>query len=122
MFINLGAMDGFDPGKLLRFLCDASNQKSSVFGRMDIKDTYTFIDVDASVMAKVVASLHGEVYRGRRIRADIDGGRGPSHRGGAPERGGRYEGQRPRQRFTSERLGGRGNDRSGSRSYGKRHD
>lgn len=57
MFINLGTMDGFDPGKLLRFLCDTSNTKSAIFGRMDIKDTYSFIDVEADSLNQVVSAF-----------------------------------------------------------------
>ncbi len=104
MFINLGTMDGFDPGKLLRFLCDTSNTKSAIFGRMDIKDTYSFIDVEADSLNQVVSAFQGEVYRGRRIRADIDGGR-PSSGGGS------YQ---PRERSYS----GGGGDRGGRRPYG----
>ncbi len=125
MFINLGTMDGFDPGRLLRFLCDTSGAKAAVFGKMDIKDTYSFIDVEASVLPGIVGSFQGEVYRGRRIRADVDGGgyRGKNQDG--PPRFNDRQGGRPEGRSGGRpegRSGGRSEGRSEGRSYGRPSD
>ncbi|MFM8473200.1 MAG: DEAD/DEAH box helicase [Candidatus Kapaibacterium sp.] len=98
MFINVGSMDGFDTGKMLRFLCDISGVKGTVFGKMDIKETYSFIDVEQGSLNAVVQAFNGEVYRGRRIRADVDGGgRRPGGGNFAPKGGGfRDRGNAPR--------------------------
>ncbi|MFM8180075.1 MAG: DEAD/DEAH box helicase, partial [Candidatus Kapaibacterium sp.] len=98
MFINVGSMDGFDTGKMLRFLCDISGVKGTVFGKMDIKEKYSFIDVEQDSLNAVVQAFNGEVYRGRRIRADVDGGgRRPGGGNFAPKGGGfRDRGNAPR--------------------------
>jgi ATP-dependent RNA helicase DeaD len=121
MFINLGSMDGFDTGKMLRYLCDISGEKGASFGRMDIKETYSFIDVEASLLDSVVQAFQGEVFRGRRIRADVDGGgRRPGGPSFSPKGGPRESYSGPRK--TSDR-GGYGEQRfGGSKPAGRRFD
>ena len=71
MFINLGSADGLDAGKMLRFICDIAGIKGTSVGRMDIKGVYSFIDIDKDIIAKVLASFEGEVFRGRKVRVDL---------------------------------------------------
>ncbi|MFM8568267.1 MAG: DEAD/DEAH box helicase [Candidatus Kapaibacterium sp.] len=124
MFINVGSMDGFDTGKMLRFLCDISGVKGTVFGKMDIKETYSFIDVEQDSLNAVVQAFNGEVYRGRRIRADVDGGgRRPGGGNFAPKGGGfrdrgnapRYGAERP-----SYKRGGSGHGSGHGTGHGER--
>lgn len=114
MFINVGSMDGFDSGKMLRYLCDTSGVKGAVFGKMDIKETYSFIDVEQDSLQAVVQAFQGEVYRGRRIRADVDGGgRRPGGPSFGPRGGGfRDSGGGPRP--------GPGSRKPSDRSYGEK--
>jgi ATP-dependent RNA helicase DeaD len=121
MFINLGSMDGFDTGKMLRYLCDISGEKGASFGRMDIKETYSFIDVEASLLDSVVQAFQGEVFRGRRIRADVDGGgRRPGGPSFSPKGGPRESYSGPRR---SSDRGGYGEQRfGGSKPAGRRFD
>lgn len=99
MFINLGSADGLDAGKMLRLICDISGIKGNSVGRMDIKGVYSFIDIDKDIIAKVLASFEGEVFRGRKVRVDLSQG------GGKSQQDGRDSGKR--------HSGGRGERREG---------
>ncbi|MFM7900503.1 MAG: DbpA RNA binding domain-containing protein [Bacteroidota bacterium] len=74
MFINLGSADGFDPGKMLRYVCERSGIKGDAIGRIDIKGVYSFVDIDREKLPMVIASFDGEVFRGRKVRTDISQG------------------------------------------------
>lgn len=97
MFINLGSADGFDPGKMLRFVCETSGIKGNDIGRIDIKGVYSFIDIDRAILPKVLTAFEGEVFRGRKVRVDISqpgsgGGKGKSRESGTGDRKKRFEG------------------------------
>ncbi len=109
MFINLGSADGFDAGKMLKYVCESSKTRGHVIGRIEIKPVYSFIDVDQKVATKVMESMQGGTYRGRDVRMDYssDGGGGKrSGKGG--NRDGKYKGKQ---------------EHAGKREYsGKRND
>jgi ATP-dependent RNA helicase DeaD len=97
MFINLGSADGFDAGRMLRFICDKSDIKGQAIGRIDIKGVYSFIDVDTKSADAVVNSLNGDNYRGRDVRADYSTeGRG---RGSKDGRSGGGGGNKPYKKY-----------------------
>jgi len=88
LFINVGKMDGLDPGKLLGMICDRCGVKGDVIGRIDLKGAYSFIEVDKEVSKLVQDNLHGMEYKGRMVRVEVtqgtDGGEGRERRGGPP--------------------------------------
>jgi len=110
MFINLGSMDGFDPGRMLKYLSEMSGQPGSIFGKIDIKGVYSFIDLDDSKIDEVLSSFKNEVYKGRKIRVDVSGGT-------RKRQSGRPENRRDRQ---NDRQGDRRPDRQNDR-HGDRH-
>lgn len=116
MFISIGAKDGLDKGKLLRFICDQSGEKGSVFGRIDVKGVYSFVDVQPDRLEVVMKALNGAPYRDRTVRTELTGEQG-SGEGGRRE-GGRPAGKREGSSYGGKRDGGgggyRGGDRSGS--------
>ena len=73
MFINLGSMDGFEPGRMIKYLCEVTDMPGSIFGRIDIKGVYSFIDIDEQNINQVLAAFKNEVFRGRKVRVDISG-------------------------------------------------
>ena len=105
MFINLGSMDGFDPGRMLKYLSEMSGQPGSVFGKIDIKGVYSFIDIEESKIDEVLSSFKNEVYKGRKIRVDVSGGT-------RKRQSGKPENRRDRQ---NDRHGDRRPDRQGDR-------
>ena len=92
--------------------------------RVDVKGVYSFINVDAEQVEKVMSTLHGSEYKGRQVRVEISGNEnagGRTRSGG--DRGGRsYGGDRGgRGSYGGGDRGSRGGygggDRGG-RSYG----
>ena len=68
LFVNLGTKDGFYKASFLQFILDMSDLKKEVLGRIDIKDMNTWIEIDRSVASKMIKSIDGKTYKGRRIR------------------------------------------------------
>ena len=123
MFINLGSADGFDPGKMLRYVCDTAGINGSIIGRIDIKGVYSFVDIDREKLPAVMTAFDGEVFRGRKVRTDISQGPSGGSKGkkgdgfksgkdrGSSERGG-YFGKK--QQRDSGKFGGDGGKGTGS--------
>ena len=85
MFINLGSMDGFESGRMLKYLAEVTEMPGSTFGRIDIKGVYSFIDIEESKIHEVLAAFKNEVFKGRKVRVDISGGSQGKPRSGRPE-------------------------------------
>ena len=85
MFINLGSMDGFDPGRMLKYLAEVTEMPGSIFGKIDIKGVYSFIDIDENNIKDVLEAFKNEVFKGRKVRVDISGGSKNNQRYGRPE-------------------------------------
>jgi len=122
MFINLGSADGFDPSKMLRYICETSDIKGNDIGRIDIKGVYSFIDIDRKFLPKVLTAFEGEVFRGRKVRVDMSqpgGGGGGSKSKGKSYSGSRSEGGDRKKRFDDggsyEKKGRSSRDDKGSR-------
>jgi ATP-dependent RNA helicase DeaD len=86
IFINLGIMDGFDNGKMLKYLTETTGLPSDVFGRINLKGVYSFIGVQESSVSDVLGSFRNEVYKGRKVRVDSSGG--ARERKSSPQKGG----------------------------------
>ncbi len=89
LFISLGAVDGFDNSKMLRYLCDTANIQGSSVGRIDIKGVYSFIDIQKEVTDQVMQAFKGETYQNRPVRVDISTGAGS----GKKKEPGKYQGR-----------------------------
>ena len=119
LFLSIGSRDGVGPGDLLGAITGETGIPGGRVGRIDVRESFSRVEVDEGVAGAVIRSLNGTTLRGRSIRADYDRsqGRTPdsrpdrgSDRGperGSP-RGGREGGSRE---GTPER--GRGSTRSG---------
>jgi len=120
MFISLGAVDGFDNSKMLRYICETADIEGTSIGRIDIKGVYSFIDVEKSVADKVMESFKGEVYNSRPVRVDFStgagGGGGSRSRGDGPPRK-KYDDRKP---YGSDRRRSYQSQGSDSRSGGMR--
>jgi ATP-dependent RNA helicase DeaD len=129
MFMNLGSADGFDAGKMLRFICDTSGIKGNFIGRIDIKGVYSFIDIDRETLPKVMTSFDGEVFKGRKIRVDISqggGGGGPKSSGSERRErssstpGGYHDRKQQSGARGRDKTGSKGSDRNKEKSYGRK--
>ncbi|MCE5328934.1 DEAD/DEAH box helicase [bacterium] len=86
MFINLGVMDGFDNGKMLKYLMKTTSLPADTFTRINIKSVYSFIDIKEAHFQDVIESFKSEVYKGRKVRVDISEGSKNKKSSSKPER------------------------------------
>jgi ATP-dependent RNA helicase DeaD len=105
LFINLGSVDDFTRGDMLRYLCDTSGVRGNKIGRIDLKGVYSFFEVENDVVEQFQQVFKKAEYNGRSVRIEMsqDGDKRP--RSGGP--GGSGSG-RPREE------GGKRWERSGS--------
>ncbi len=98
LFLSVGSKDGVGPGELLGAITGESGIRGDQVGRIDVRDTFSRVEVEEPVAGTVIRALNGISIRGRSVRADYDrgaaGGRDSGGRG-APDRGGRPGGGRP---------------------------
>jgi len=85
IFINLGIMDGFDNGRMLKYLIEITGLPAEAFGRINLKGVYSFIGVQELYVNDVLGSFRNEVYKGRKVRVDKSGG--ARERKSSPPRG-----------------------------------
>ncbi|MBS1576063.1 MAG: DbpA RNA binding domain-containing protein, partial [Bacteroidetes bacterium] len=78
LFVNLGTKDGFYKASFLQFILDMSDLNKDVLGRIDMKEMNSWVEVEANAAKKMIRSIDGKNYRGRKIRmndAESGGGR-----------------------------------------------
>jgi ATP-dependent RNA helicase DeaD len=76
LFVNLGTKDGFYKASFLQFILDMSDLRKEVLGRVDMKEMNSWIEVDKKSASKMISSIDGKKYKGRRIRMnEAEGGR-----------------------------------------------
>ena len=78
IFLSVGLRDGIGAGDLLGAILGEAKIDREQVGRIDLKDTFSRVEVHDSVAETVIRSLNGTSIRGRSIRADFDRGEGRS--------------------------------------------
>lgn len=68
LFVNLGTKDGFYKASFLQFILDMSDLNKDVLGRIDMKEMNSWIEVEANAARKMIRSIDGKNFRGRKIR------------------------------------------------------
>lgn len=92
LFISLGERDNVRPGDLVGAITGEAGIKGEQVGKVDIRDTFSVVEIASSVADKVIRSLNGSTLRGRAVRVDYDrktGGSAPARRspsGGGPRK------------------------------------
>ncbi len=84
LFISLGSKDAAGPGDILGAITGEAGVDGDRVGRIDIKDTFSLVEIDERVARDVIRSMNGITVKGRSIRVDYDrkGARGGGSRGG----------------------------------------
>ncbi len=86
LFVSVGSRDDIGPGDLLGSLAGESGVDGSQFGRIEIRDTFSLVEVEKAVAEKVIKAVNGVTIRGRSTRVDYDRG-GRATRQTGPPRG-----------------------------------
>lgn len=92
LFVGVGEKEDIGPGDLLGAIAGEAGVEGSQVGKIEIRETFSLVEVISTVAEKVVRGLNGTTIRGRAVRVDYDRG-GPSGRGGPGSRGGRPQGK-----------------------------
>jgi ATP-dependent RNA helicase DeaD len=97
LFLSIGSRDNIRPGDLVGAITGEANIKGEQVGRVDIRDSFSVVEVQAPVAEKVIRALNGTTMKGRSLRVDYDRKEGSSSQ--APRGGGRPRtGERPPRR------------------------
>jgi ATP-dependent RNA helicase DeaD len=96
LFINLGSVDDFTRGDMLRYLCDTSGVRGNKIGRIDLKGVYSFFEVENDVVGKFQEVFKKAEYNGRSVRIEMsqDGDKRRSGGSSRPPREGGSSGRR----------------------------
>jgi ATP-dependent RNA helicase DeaD len=76
LFINVGSRDNIRPGDIVGAITNQGGLSSSQIGKVDVRESHTLAEVDASTTAAVIDRLTGSMIRGRRAVVRLDEGRG----------------------------------------------
>ena len=112
LFLNFGKTDGLYPNQLIELINKCVPGKVQI-GKIDLRDNFSFFEVESAEANRVIQSMCGFEIEGRRISVEpAQGKKEGGDRG--PRGGGEYKGRRDRKDF---------GDRNGSRSsYGNRRE
>ena len=133
LFVNVGAKDNARPADLVGAFANEGGIARSQIGRVDLRETYSLVEIDSSVATEVAAKLTGSTIRGRRVQARLEEDRPPrrEHEGRSSRdrdrgRGRRPAGTRPREgrpdRLDPRRAQDAGIDRSERAARPRRDD
>ena len=90
IFLKLGKRDGLKVGDIVGAIAGEAGIEGDLIGKIDMLDSFSFVDVDSTVVDKVISSLNGQRIKGKEVivdkaRENTTGGRGKPE-GGRPER------------------------------------
>jgi ATP-dependent RNA helicase DeaD len=72
LFISVGQRDGIAPREIVGAITGEAGIKGDQVGRIDIRDTFSIVEVAAEVAERVIRALNGTSLRGRSMRVDFD--------------------------------------------------
>jgi ATP-dependent RNA helicase DeaD len=86
LFVGVGSRDDVRPGDLVGALAGEANIPGSKIGKIEIRDSFSIVEVDASVADAVIRAVNGTTLRGRSVRVDYDRGADRGRRSAPPAR------------------------------------
>jgi ATP-dependent RNA helicase DeaD len=72
LFLSVGQRDGLAPREIVGAITGEAGIKGDQVGRVDIRDTFSIVEVAADVAERVIRALNGTSLRGRAVRVDFD--------------------------------------------------
>jgi ATP-dependent RNA helicase DeaD len=99
--LNLGAKDRLNPGKLMGILNDMLRSSDIRYGRIEINQTDSSIDVDSRYAPEIAMSLNGARYGSKLMRAEL--GDKPIGTSARPEKSFKSQGNNSRAPFKKRR-------------------
>lgn len=88
LFISVGNRDNLRPGDLVGAITGEADVPGAAVGRIEIRDTFSIVEVTREHAERVLKALNGITLKGRSVRADYDRKGSPAARDAArPRRG-----------------------------------
>jgi ATP-dependent RNA helicase DeaD len=115
LYVSLGLRDDVGPGDIMGAITGESGIDGSKVGRIEIRDTFSIVEVEEPQADLVIRSLNGITVRGRSVRADYDRARSKDREPNAAGNRARRESGGERSRRAS-----RGPDRGSDGHDGRR--
>jgi ATP-dependent RNA helicase DeaD len=72
LFVSIGARDNVRAGDIVGAITGEAGIKGDQVGKIDIRDTFTVVEVASPTAEKVIRALNGTTMRGRSLRVDFD--------------------------------------------------
>jgi ATP-dependent RNA helicase DeaD len=72
LFVSIGQRDGIRPADIVGAFTSEAGVSGDQVGRIEIRDTFSVVEVDASAADRVIRALNGTTMRGRSLRVDFD--------------------------------------------------
>ena len=70
LFINRGKLDNFSANKLVKALDRLSHIPSDQIGQIRIQKSYSFVDIDKSLIDKAIKGLNNKKILGKKIKVE----------------------------------------------------
>lgn len=86
LFVGIGSRDGVRPGDLVGAIAGEADIPGSSVGRIEIRDTFSIVEVQADLADQVIGALNGTTMKGRSVRVDYDRGADRARRAAPPRR------------------------------------
>lgn len=72
LFVSVGQKDGASPGDLVGAIAGESGVDGARVGRIEMRDTFSIVEVEDAVAERIIRALNGTTVKGRSVRADYD--------------------------------------------------
>jgi ATP-dependent RNA helicase DeaD len=72
LFVSTGTRDNIRPGDLVGAITGEAGVKGEQIGKIELRDTFSVVEVAADVADRVIRALNGTTLRGRSLRVDFD--------------------------------------------------
>jgi ATP-dependent RNA helicase DeaD len=72
LFVSAGHRDNIRPGDLVGAITGEASVTGEQVGRIEIRDTFSVVEVASDVADRVIKALNGTTLRGRSLRVDYD--------------------------------------------------
>ena len=82
LFVSAGHRDNIRPGDLVGAITGEASTTGEQVGRIEIRDTFSVVEVASAVADRVIRALNGTTLRGRSLRVDYDRRGAPAARPG----------------------------------------
>jgi len=71
LFLNVGSKDGLRPSDVVGAIANEAKIPGKAIGVIEIKETYSFVEIPENLVSRVVAALAHTRMRGREVRVEV---------------------------------------------------